>query len=420
MRRAFPFAATLCGVLAAGCGDDPPKPETPKPPKTAGTGKTEPKAPEKLRLLKAPPLTEDAARAVLHEALETLEGDDGSRAALLYMADLGDRKAVNAIHAQLLAREGGEYADPTAAAIGFEALLAFGETNAAADLLALARRALDDDALDLDQFLVSALGRVTGDSRGEAVQLLVRIAEAGDDWASAPAVDMLAQLAAPEARELFATLAADTEAETVERAAAVAGLLRLGDPRGKDFAEQFLQESESEDATILDVSEILLGFAIEGAVETVPYIRRIVDRAVEAGEPGFEVEEGANALVTIHAQSGGAELIPWLQQVATVDDGVYELEAAWALWALGDDTRAQIVAEELVPHIVMFDRYDPEPAVDILDAAARRRVADKPPFREIVDAAAQLRAAPDAKAPVPDNAELLRLAAAHAFLRSVR
>ena len=122
---------------------------------------------------------------------------------------------------------------------------------------------------------------------------------------------------------------------------------------------------------------------------------------------------------SIHAKGGGTELLPWLRELAKKDEAFYEDDASLALWALGDDSAAAAVATQLENMVSAWaSPNNMDPAVEILDIAARRRVAAEKPFRAIVDAAAQIGSTGGAHPGTDYNLRALNLAAAHAFLKS--
>lgn len=429
LSRTFPV---LLVALAAACGDNPDEKDKPSAaggptvappaihPAPAPAG-TKPTTPVKRGLPKFPPLTEEIARRVLRGQLDRLGGDDVSRQALLYMADLGDRSAVNVLHEKLLAVANGKFEDLSAAAIGAEASLAYGEPGAAATVLKVSKQYTEDEE-DADEYLVRALARIDGPERAEATAALVKIADAGDDQIAPLAVEMLARNAAQEARATFFRIASDETAEGRIRGSAVAGLLRINDPAGKDLAEKLVAEAVKPDNTVgAQPEDVAAGFGVEGAVETVPYIQKLVDASLaEEAAAGtvWVAEEAAAALVHIHAKGGGSALVPWLQALAKKSDSEYEDSAALALWAFGDEPSATLVAASLEGSVAAWSTpSNMDPAVEILDIAARRGVAAKAPLRTLVDSAAQVDPAAGDKA-VNQSVISLNLAAAHAFLKS--
>jgi hypothetical protein len=427
LSRTFPV---LLVVLAAACEKSPeekdttavtPAPAAAPPAATPPANKgAPPAAPVKREMPKFPPLTEEKALRVLRGQLDHLGGDDLSRQALLYLADLGERAAVNPIHEKLLVVANGKFEDLSAAAVGAEALLAYGEAGAAATALKVAKQYTEDEE-DADEFLVRALARIDGAERAEANAALVKIADAADDQIAPLAVEILARNAAKQARETFLRIAKDENAEGRIRGAAVAGLLRIEDPAAKELADKLVAEaSKPDNAAGPQPEEVAAGFGVEGAVETVPYIQKLLDASLaeEAAGAVWVADEATLAIVRIHAKGGGTALVPWLKELAKKSDAEYEDYAAYALWALGDEASAAIVADTLKGSVAAWNTpSNMDPAIDILDIAARRGTAANPPLRPIVDSAAQIEPA-SAEKGLNTNIVALNLAAAHAFLKS--
>jgi hypothetical protein len=427
-------------VLAAACEKEPEAPATPpvpvpptaveKPHVPPPPGKATAAPPVvKREMPHFPPLTEEKAVRVLRGQFDRLAGDDVSRQALLYLADLGDRTAVEQIRTKLLAAPGGKFDDLPAAAIGAEALVAFGEPDAAATVLKVAKQYTENEQ-DPDEFLVHALARIDGPDRAAANAALVAIADGEDDQISPLAVEVLAKNAAKEARESFLRIAKNEEAEARTRASAIAGLLRIGDPAGAELAQKLVAEATKPEspaekpaadaAAPPQPEDVAAGFGVEGAVETVPYVQKIVDAtlAEEAAGTVWVAEEATLSLVRIHAKSGGAAVIPWLKALGEKSEGEYEDYAAYALWALGDEASAPIVAKSLESSVAAWSTpSDMGPAIDLLDIAARLGTAAKSPLRPMVDSAAQIDPASGEKG-LSASIIGLNLAAAHAFLKS--
>lgn len=431
----------LLTLLAAGCdkaadvGKPDPKPAAnPAAPAAGKGGPAKPAAPTKREMPKFGPLTEETARAVLKKELESLGGDDLSRRTLLYLADLGDRSAVNVIHDKLLTQHEGQYEDASGAAVGIEALLAYKEASAGPMALKLAKQAIDEQTVD--EYVVHMLARVEGAERGEAVSQLMKIAGGDDEFASAAAVSALGAIAAPEAKDLLAKTAGDKKLDGRVRGAAVAGLLHLGDPRAAAAADALIQEAMTEQpappagkpiappADGADMhpepEDVLGGLGVDGAVEAAPYVRKLMDLVI--AQDAFAMiaaPEAASSLLRIYVKGGGTDLIPWLHQIAKNEEVDLEAESALALWALGDEGAAVEVATQLENMIAAYiPPQGTEPMIEILDAAARRGVAGKMPLRPAVESAAQMTAPPGTK----DGSDLglreMKVAAAHAFLRS--
>jgi hypothetical protein len=429
MRRptdALPLPLLVLLAALASCDDPAPRGYAPTvgpgagPAKTEGPGPSSSTAAPAKKMPQMPPLTEASAKAVLAAQVATLGSDDESRQALLYLADLGDRSCLAAVRERLLARDANGFADSTAAAVGAEALLAFGEPDGAATALAVAKQYAAEDS-DPDESLLRALARVKGAERAEALKTLLDVAGSDDAAVAALAVQLLAASGDREAGELFARLARDAAQDAPLRGAAAAGLLHMKDPKAAEIADALVRSATSKDADAkIDDAELLLGFGVEGAVEASPYVRKLVDAVLDVNDAGatFTMDELAPALAAIHRQGGGAELVPWLREVGKKYDNEYADVAALSLWTLGDDSQAAAVANQLRDALAKLPGLtDLDGAVAILDAAARRGVAGTPPFRPIVDTAAQIQA-PSSAVAANGHVRALNLAAAHAFLKS--
>jgi hypothetical protein len=400
----------------------PPAAPTPKPgDPPVGKKPATPAVPVKREMPKKPPLTEEVARRVLRGQMDRLAGDDASRQALLYLADLGDRTVVNAFHEKLLKIQDGRFEDVRSAAVGAEASLAFGEPGAAATALKVAKQ-YEEEEEDPDDMLLHALARVDGPERAEATAILVKVAgNYVEDQVAPLAIEILAKNATKEARELFLTVARDPEAEARARGAAVAGLLRIADPEAKAVADKLVAEAANPDSPEgVAPEDVVAGLGVEGAVEAVPYIQKLMDAAVSSDAAGavWVGDETSTALVRIHAKGGGAALVGWLKEIAKKNEAEFEEAASYTLWAFGDAPSAAIVAKTLEGSVAAWNATtDMEPAVVILDTAARLGGAAAPPLRPIVDSAAQIDPASGAKGNY-DALLSLNLAAAHAFLKS--
>jgi len=451
-----PSAASVLvlAALVAGCNESTNETESkkpvdvahPNPSRSGAPGSHEPTPGTKPALPVVPALTDDSARKILHAPLEAVGGDELSRQALLYLADIGDKDGADAAR-KMLETKDGKFEDKTAAAVALEALLVYGEPGAGAKTVALAKQYAADDEQP-DEWLVHALGRVpAGPDRAAATAELLKIAapdvEASDIGDTATlAMDALARMAAPEARETFAKTAADPKLGGQIRGAAVAGLLRLSDPRGKAIGEKIVAASTAEapedatkkpdgkpeakkpDAETPDPplpEDVIAGLGVEGATDAAPLIQKTLDvlLAQEGNAVMLESSAAVSAFARIFAKGGGQELFPWLREFAKKVDAFHEDEAALALWALGDETSSTAVAEQLRGSVSAWaSPNNMEPAIEILDIAARRGVARAAAFRTIVDAAAQVGVADSKHAGGDYNLRLLNVAAAHAFLKS--
>ena len=420
--------ALLLAAFAASCDDPAPRSYSPpigpgptQPAKpTPSAGEKRAPAPAVRKMPEMPPLTEAAAKAVLASQVAELRGDDASRQALLYLADIGDRTCLAAVREKLLAQGKQGYSELPAAAIGAEALLAFGEQDGASVALAVAKQYASEEE-DPDEYLLHALARVQGAERGQALKTLIDAASSDDPNVVPLAVQLLAASPAAEARDLFERLARDTNQETQVRGAAAAGLLRLKDGKAAEIAEALVRAATTEGGDDqIEASDLLIGFGVEGAAETSPYLRKIVDAslAVNDASTTFVMGEIATALGSIHRASGGAELVPWLREIGKKNDEEYSEETALAIWTLGDDSQAAEVAKQAEAMVAQYASVtNLDPAIEILDAAARRGVAAKEPFRRIVDSAAQV-VPPSGAVAANGHIRALNLAAAHAFLKS--
>jgi hypothetical protein len=439
-----PLLALALASLASACDDPASSPAPSNPPgavdpSTAGKGGAAAKTPTNVApsLPTVPPLTDESARAILHGQLEDLGGDDVSRQTLLYLADLGDKAGLDAAR-KLLDAKDGKYEDKVAAAVGIEALLAFGEAGAGAKALDLAKQYVADEE-PADEYLVYALARVSAEpERAAAVAVLLSFAAAEGDEADILgdvkmfATAALAKTGAPEAREAFAKIAGDVKLGGQIRGSAVAGLLRLGDARGKTLGEKLVAEATApvEDPAKAAPAvgdgpplpdEVIKGLGIEGALDAGALVKKALELVLADESNGgvFEAQEAAKSLPTIYAKGGGQDLAPWLRDLAKRAELIEE-ETTLALWALGDDSSALAVADQLKGSVSAWaSPVNMDPAVDILDVAARRGTARSAAFRVIVDAAAQVggKSAPQ-RAGTDYNLRSLNVAAAHAFLKS--
>jgi len=438
------LAAAACGEKTADAptGASNPAPPAPSAVKS-GASSTGPEAAART-LPPAPPLTEAVARGILHAQLEQIGGDDLSRQALLYLADLGDKDGADAARKSLETKDG-KFDDTAAAAVAIEALLAYGDAGAGAKALALAKQYADAEE-PADEYLVRALARVeSGPEHAAAVAALLKIAlaegdEATDVWdTSAIATAALARMSAPEAREAFAKIAADVKRGGQVRGAAVAGLLHLSDPRGKSLGDKLLAQAttpipeagdakapppkpESEPDDPPSPEDVIAGLGVEGAFEAGQYVKKTLDLVVadETNSALVEAPAAVTSLVRIFAKGGGQDFAPWLRELAKKDE-FNEDACALGLWALGDDSSAQAVAEQLRGAVSAWaSPTNMEPAIEILDIAARRGAARSAAFRVIVDSAAQVSGANPQRPGVDNSLRALNVAAAHAFLKSAK
>lgn len=400
----------------SGAGGTKEVPTAPAPVKPA----KKPDAAPKRELPAVPALTPEKAKATLQAQLRALAADDESRQALLYLADLGERSAVSAVREQLLAESQGTFEDASAAALGAEALLAFGEPDGAAVLLR-ALKELRATEFPEDEYFVYALARVQGAERAEAVRELLRIAQDEEDPdIAAVAVQRLAEMAAPEAADAFVAIATDADQVEEARGSALAGLLRLGDARAKEIGDRLVKEMTDPDGDARPDS-FISGLAVEGATEASAIVRRVVDDVFAQDDPAlFEVTAAVAALSRIHAKGGGADLVPWLRELAAREDGFHADEVARVLFALGDDASAALVAQDLEAMLLNWTTpvVSMEDAVGLLELVARRKAGGEPPLRRLVDVAAQLDPTRGSGQPPAPTIVALNLAGSYAFLKS--
>ena len=423
-RLAGALALALClGFTNASCGDSSPETGgderrdagTPgAAPESGGTAPRDrrpvPDASDTVPLPAAPDLTADAARAELAGALDDLAPEEASRAALLYLASLGDGGLADRVRQELLAEDGGEYDDNVAAALGLEILLVLGESDAPARTLALARQLID--AEDEVEGIAQALGRIEGKFAADADALLVELAgDSAYDEVVAAALEALATRRSPAAAKILPQIAADGELFDAVRGTAVTAMLMTGHTDAARAADALV-------ASDVDGSELIAGCGVPGGEAAVPYITRIVQRAFAEGNADLEFAEACYALARIYGGTSGAahgrELIQgWLE----LDPDLEGDEATYALWVLGDEARTDAAARLLASEVASAARHDPELAVDLLEHLAERGLARDPRFEKAVSAAAAT--PPRAGLPGLDLAtQRLRAAAAYAFLRA--
>lgn len=416
----------LLASLAASCDD--PKPSGYAPTSGPGapaaehapapsTAKTATATAKKMPPM--PPLTEAAAKAVLAAQVATLGGDDESRQVLAYLADLHDRSCLSAVRGHLLERDAKGFLDVTSAAVGAEALLLFGEKDGASTALAVAKQYTAEET-DTDEYLLRALARVQGAERAEALKPILDAAAADDDSITPLAVQLLAASGAPEAREVLDRLARDAKQTAQIRGSAAAGLLHLKDARAADVAERLVAGVSAKGDDQVDSQELLLGFGVDGAVEVSPYVRKVVDAELVENDAHatMVLDELPLAIASIHRQGGGADLVPWLRGIREKFGDEYADVTSLALWSIGDDSQTAAAAARIEQSIATWAGVaDLDEAVWILDAAAQRGIATQPPFRAIVDTAAQLQA-PSGSVAANGRIHALNLAGAHAFLKS--
>ncbi len=406
-------AAATAATATTGASDDAADPATAsgtQPERPSGRERvSEPPRPEPVVLPDAPDLTDDAAQSEITSALTDLAPEEASRASLLYLAGLGDRSIADVVRRELLSRDGGEYDDPAAAALGLEVLLVLGEADAAPEAIALARKLLEEE--DEVEGIAFALSRVTGEHAAEADEVLAELANSDFDDTAGAAVEAIAIRGSKAAEAVLPGIVADAERYDALRGTALAAMLMTGHERAATSADALL-------ASDADGSEVIAGLGVAGAAAAVPYIERIMDRALAEGNAGLEFADACYTLAEIYRGTSGAagarKLIQgWMAQ----DPGLDGDEATYALWTLGDTSRADAAARLLASEVATAARHDAELAIDLLEEVARRGLARDPRFAKAVNAAAI--------APTRENipgidlsTQQLRAAAAYAYLRS--
>jgi hypothetical protein len=412
----LPALLTLAALCAA-CGEGPASAPTPLPRQGTAAPAAPParaKQPLETKLPDAPALVADAARRVLIEAADLAEFPDVRREALVALAAVTDAATVRAAAAKLLA-PGDDlgFADSESAAQALEALVRAGDADAEKRAVALARAGLDGDTV-WDSF-VPMLAAVRGDGAAEARKLLVRLAD--DPLVYSTVVPELAALREPSAATRLHDIATDPEEDGRVRAAAAVGLLAIGDPRANGALEEIVR------ATTADLAgfDVIDGFAVEGVAEALPWVRRVGDPIIEAGENcTVEIASTAGAFVDVRGIGKGTnEDLSYLRRLLGKDDGLSDDEVAVALWSLGDDGQSEAAANVLAKYVtgVAGQVFDEELGVRILEAVAVRGGASGRPFGRAVDAAAAVPIPDDPKRPdAAARAWRLRIAAARAFL----
>ncbi len=416
----LPLAAALALPLA-GCGDDAEETDGSQGAVTSaktdsGSDRNRERTPRQVppriqapKLPDAPPLTDAEAERVLSSVMGELEASEASRNTLLYLVELKNKAALDAIRIELLAQTDGEYDDPDAAALGLEMLLASGDQSVASTALDLARVLIDEE--EEVPHLAAALSRIEGAQRGDAERLLARLTISFDDEVAMMALETLAKRRSPAAAEHLSDIAGDAENDDMVRATAVVAMLMTNDARGGEAADALVDGDASG-------WEIIDGFAVEGATDAVPYIRRSVAKALAEGNAEFEFTAACNSLVEIYRSGPGAAdaralIEGWLAKDPDLDPDT----ATYALWVLGDNDRTAAAAALLATEVINAMKGDGEMAVDLLNEVARRGLARDPRFKKAVDAAAAMK---DREGmPGRDlTTQSLRAAAAHAYLRS--
>jgi len=160
-------------------------------------------------------------------------------------------------------------------------------------------------------------------------------------------------------RSVFVKVAGDAELDAQIRASAVAGLLHLKDAKGRELAEKLIADSLKEDAGV-DASDVIAGFGIEGAVEADEFVKSALDRAIAAEDAAaiFHASAAASAIARIHANGGGADLVPWLRELATKNEASTRTTPRSPLWAVGDDASVPVVATNSRGHSGRLGRCD--------------------------------------------------------------
>jgi len=414
----LPLAAVLALPLA-GCGDDAEETDDSQAALTSArtdSGSDRERTPRQVppriqmpKLPDAPPLTDAEAERVLSSVMGGLEASEASRNTLLYLVELKNKAALDAIRDELLAQTDGEYDDPDAAALGLEMLLASGDQSVASTALDLARVLIDEE--EEVPHLAAALSRIEGARRGDAERLLAQLTISFDDEVAMMALETLAKRRSPAAAEHLADIAGDAENDDMVRATAVVAMLMTNDARAGEAADALVDGDASG-------WEIIDGFAVDGATDAVPYIKRSVAKALAEGNAEFEFTAACNSLVEIYRSGPGAADARALIEGWLVKDPDLDPDAAtYALWVLGDNDQTAAAAALLATEVIIAMKGDGEMAVDLLNEVARRGLARDPRFRKAVDAAAAM----EDREGLPGRdltTQSLRAAAAHAYLRS--
>jgi hypothetical protein len=394
-----------------------PAPQTP-PEQQPGAGNRGRRA----ELPKMPPLTKESAKRVLLEQLGQLQDTEDVHAKLRYLALLGDKSAEKRIREQLLEKDAdGLYPlDESGAAMGLHVLKLIGAEGLDQQVLDVAAEAIRNDMAD--SFTVAALSTLKGSGRqGEAEGLLVRMLESGDGISDVEAAAVLVEWGSEGARSAFVDVLESAKKEEGEYVddlligAAVAGLVKLGDERGTKFMEEVLADPEGE----FDPSAIVEGFAIKGATEVVPFLKRVVEQEISEDLGGDASYTASLALSVIYQDGGGGEHEAFLERILTELDEPY---AAVTLWVIGKDDQAAAVAEEIKRTVLNVTNSDVSDAVFLLERIAERKAANDEAFRTLVDVAAQIEAlgakTPAAQKSATGRQRQLNAAAAYAYLKS--
>lgn len=398
-----PSAATPADPVATRSGPGPKAP--------TGRAASPPATPDPS-LPVAPPLGVDAARDALVAAGEAADTDpELALLAAAYLAESGDADGVRRVAGAML-RQGdgvGGYEDPELAAAALAALVRIGDTTASARILALGRAAVADG--DVESSLVAALGSMRGAEAADARALLLQMTQ--DDFVYGEAVGALAGIAAADAAAQLHAFATDEQEEGSVRAAAAAGLIVAGDPRGASLLDA-LVAAASDDLAAFDVID---GLGVRGAASVAPAVHKLLMAAVEDGNWALEARSAAASLVEIRGPGAGtSEDLALLRGLIGRDEGIADDHVQTALWALGDDAQAEAVARALTRWVVSTSpTFDADDAVWMLERIAARKAAGHPQLTKIVDAAAAAEIPDDPKRKDrADAVRRVRLAAAHA------
>lgn len=432
-------AAALAAALAlAACGPSDPPPVTGTGPATGtkssagggsgpGTRPATPRAaPPSAFDFKAEPLTRERAQRLILEAAEAAASPDALQDALLALAATSDIEAVRKAAAPSLAAgdDVGGYADADAAAGALEALVRAGDADAQRKALALGAAAVRDDTPT--EGILRMLASIEGAAAPEARKLLIATL---DSLLQDSAVRILAPLrekaAATKLHEIATSVEGDESATADVRATAAAGLLALGDARAQGVLDGLTRDALAGDAKdAVQPFDLMDALALDAVPETLPWIRRLADPAIAAGENVYlEIRSLAAAYAGARGPGNGTpEDIAALRALLGKEDGLADEEIVTALWTLGDEQQSAAAAEVLARYVQgVASAFDEDLTVRILDALGTRRGATREPFAKIVEAAAQVPIPNDARRPdAAGRAWRVRVAAARAYLASNR
>jgi hypothetical protein len=369
------------------------------------------------------PLTQGLATDILRAPFGSLATLDPEmvRAALGMLARLGDRALVDAVNAELLVKDDGEYHDTESAAIGLLALHQLGEKDAADRILALAKFALDDEDIDLEAIAI-ALDAVPG---AKADALLIRLVEVNDDeFGSTEGLRALARRRVAAALPLFKKVAAEAQASpsgssgndytSDQHVLAVAGLLGLGDPAGMDQIDRWAAVADS----AVDLDDVLVHLGVRGLTEAADAVVRIMDAVIEADAIAFEPASACIALGEIFYSGGGEAYRDHIRSYRDLPDSEASDEAHLALLRTGDVSVLPQVAAALERAVADPFNQDAGATTAMLETITSQGLSGDPSLAQILAVGAQLRPEVDAKPGPKDRAMLVNCACAYAYLAS--